>query len=41
MLLPVYLYLSRSALLVGFSDLNKKLPNVKSVFKFLNYGPSV
>ena len=39
--LPVYLYLSRSAVLVSFTDPNKQLPNVKSVFKFLNCGFSV
>ena len=33
---PVYLYLSRSELLVAFAHPNKKLPNIKSVFKFFN-----
>ena len=33
---PVYLYLSRSKLLVTFAHPNKKLPNVESVFKFFN-----
>ena len=36
MLSPLYLYLSRSVLLVSFTDPNKELFNVKSVFKFLN-----
>ena len=27
---PLYLYLSRSAFLVSFTDPNKQLPNVKS-----------
>ena len=36
--LLVYLHLSRSAFLVSFIDPNKQLPNVKSVFKILNYG---
>ena len=30
-----YIYLSRSAFLVGFTDPNKQLPNVKSVLNFL------
>ena len=34
--LPVYLYLSRSAFLVSFTDPNKQLRNVKSVLKFPN-----
>ena len=38
---PVYLYLSRSAFLVSFTDPNKQLPSAKSMFKFLNCGPSV
>ena len=38
---PVYLYLSRSAFLVSFTEPNKQLPNVKSVFKFFNYGVNV
>ena len=38
---PVYLYLSRSAFLLSFTDPNKQLLNVKSVFKFLNFGVSV
>ena len=37
----LYLYLSRSAFLVSFANPNKQLPYVKSVFKFLNFGPSV
>ena len=36
MLLLLYLYLSRSTFLVSFADPNKQLPNVQSVFKFLN-----
>ena len=39
--LPLYLYLPRSAFLVSFTDSNKQLRNVKSVFEFLNFGPSV
>ena len=31
---PLYLYLSRSAFLVSFTDPNKQLFNVKYVFKF-------
>ena len=38
---PVYLYLSRLPFLVSFTDPNNQLPNVKSVFKFLNHGVSV
>ena len=34
-------YLSRSAFLVSFTDINKQLSDVKYVFNFLNYGPSV
>ena len=34
---PLYLYLSRSAFFVYFTDPNKQLPNVKSVFKFLDH----
>ena len=41
MSLPLYLYLSRSLFFVSFADPNKQLPNVKSVFKFLNCGFSV
>ena len=33
---PLYLYLSRSAFLVSFTNPNKELPNVKYIFKFLN-----
>ena len=33
---PMYLYLSRSAFLVSFTDPNKQLPNVKILFKLLN-----
>ena len=35
---PIYLYLSRSAFLVSFTDQNKQLPNVKSVFKSIDHG---
>ena len=45
---PVYLYLSRqvlylsrSEILVGFTDPNKQLLSVKSVLKFLNWEPGV
>ena len=38
---PLYLYLSRSGFLVSFTDSNKQLPSAKSVFKFLDCGPSV
>ena len=38
---PMYLYLSRSAFLVSFTDPNKQLPNVKILFKLLNCWPSV
>ena len=38
---PVYLYLSRSEFLVSFTDPHEQLPNVKSAFKFLNYGRSL
>ena len=41
MSLLVYLYLSWSTLLFSFADPNKQLPNVKSVFKSHNWGPSV
>ena len=34
---PLYLYLSRSAFLVSFTDPNKQLPNAKSVFKSLGH----
>ena len=40
-ILCVYLYLTRSAFLASFTDQNKHLPNVKSVFKFLNCEPRV
>ena len=33
---PLYLYLFGSAFLVSFTEPNKQLFNVKSVFKFLN-----
>ena len=39
MLQLLYLYLSRSAFVVSFTDLNKQLPNVKSVSKVFNCGP--
>ena len=35
---PLYLYLSRLAFLVNFTDPNKQLPNAKFVYKFLNCG---
>ena len=41
MLWRVYLYLSRSAFLISFTDPKKQLANVKSMFKFLNCGASV
>ena len=41
MLYPLYLYLSRSAFLVSFTDSKEQLSNVKSVFKFLNCGFSM
>ena len=34
---PLSLYLFRSEVSVSFTDPNKQLPNVKSVFKFLNF----
>ena len=37
----IYLYLSRLIFLVSFTDPNKQLPDVKSVFKFLNFVTSV
>ena len=37
---PRNLCLSRSAFLVSFTDPNKQLPSLKSLFKFLNCGPS-
>ena len=37
----LYFYLSESTFLVGLTDRNKQLPNVKSVFGFPNCGPSV
>ena len=37
MLYRLYLYLSRSALLISFTDPNKQLFNVKPLFKFLNH----
>ena len=36
MLWLLFLYLSRSAFLVSFTDPNKQLPKVKSMFKFLS-----
>ena len=36
----LYLYLSGSAFLVSFTDPNKQLANVKSVFEFPNWVPS-
>ena len=39
--LPLYLYLSGSVFLASFTDPNKQLFNVKSVFKFFNHGFSV
>ena len=42
MLEPVYLYLSRSAFLISFTDPNEQLPNAKSVLlNCLNCGSSV
>ena len=41
MLEPLCLYLSGSAFLVTFTDLNKQYFNVKSVFQSLNYGLSM
>ena len=38
---PLYMYLSRSAFVVTFTDPNKPLFNVKPVFKFLNHGLSL
>ena len=38
---PLYLYFPGSAFLVSFTDPNKQLFNVKSVFKSLNHGVSV
>ena len=37
----IYLHLSKSAFLVSFTAQNKQLPNLKSVFRFLNCGFSV
>ena len=37
MLQPLHLPYSGSAISVSFTDPNKQLFNVKSVFKFLNY----
>ena len=37
----LYFYLSESTFLVGLTDQNKQLPNVKSVFGFPNCGPSM
>ena len=34
----LYLFLSRSAFLVSFTDPNKQIFNIKSMFKFLNHG---
>ena len=41
MLQPLYLYLTGSAFLVSFTDPNKQLSNMKSVFKFLDHRSSV
>ena len=41
MVQPLSLYLSSSAFLATFTDLNKQLTDVKSVFKFLNCDFSV
>ena len=38
MLRPSYLYLSRSAFLVSYTNRNTHLFNVKYVFKFCKYG---
>ena len=38
---PLYLYLSGSAFLVSSTDPNKRLFDVKDVFRFLNNGVSV
>ena len=38
---PLYLYLSRSAFLVSFTDPSKQLFNVESVFKSFNHGFSM
>ena len=40
-LYPLYLYLTRSTFLISFTDPNKQLPNVKSVFKSLDHQSSV
>ena len=37
----LYLYLSVSAFLISFTNVNKLLLNVKSVFRFLNHGFSL
>ena len=34
---PLYLYLSRSAFLVSFTNLTQQLPNVTYMFKSLGY----
>ena len=34
---PLYFYLSGSGFLVNYTDPNKQLPNVKSVFKSLSH----
>ena len=38
---PLYLYLTESAFLVSFTDPNKQLFNMKSVFKFIDHQSSV
>ena len=38
---PLYFHLSRSTFLLSFTDPNKQLFNVKSVFKLLNHGFSM
>ena len=38
---PLYLYFSRPAFFVSCADLDERLPNVKYVFKLLNFGFSV
>ena len=34
---PLFLYLPRSVFLVSFTDPNKQIPNVKSVFRALDH----
>ena len=41
MLQSLHLYLSGSVFLVSFTNPNKQLINLKSVFVFLNCGPNV